>query len=122
MAEDLFVFFSDLAAMLRGTLCEHYSSPALNCVPFTLGYIERPILSEVALTYDCTVNCRFCYAGCQCVPSACAGRKAARLSTSGSDSAAQTDFRRILDIIRNEAEVPSVSFTGGEPSAPDLMK
>ena len=26
-------------------------------------------------------------------------------------------FKKILDIIRYEAEVPSVSFTGGEPTA-----
>ncbi len=107
MAGDLVPFFADLAAMLQGTLCEQHRSPALNCVPFELGYIERPILSEVALTYDCTVNCRFCYAGCECVP----GKGGRELRTSSAD----TDFRKILEIIRNEAEVPSVSFTGGEP-------
>jgi radical SAM protein with 4Fe4S-binding SPASM domain len=109
MAEDLFVFFSDLAAMLQGTLCEHHKSPALRCVPFELGYIERPILSEVALTYACTVNCRFCYAGCKCVPADGCSRPA------DSRDEAKTDFRKILDIIRHQAEVPSVSFTGGEP-------
>ena len=108
MAGDLFPFFTDLAAMLQGTLCERHASPALNCVPFELGYIERPILSEVALTYACTVNCRFCYAGCECAPVK-GSRRAARAP------AVKIDFRKILDIIRNEAEVPSVSFTGGEP-------
>lgn len=123
MAEDLFVFFNDLSAMLRGTLCEQYSSPALNCVPFTLGYIERPILSEVALTYDCTVNCRFCYAGCECVAPANVRKCGRTSSATGSGQPARTDFRRILDIIRTEAEVPSVSFTGGEPMlAPDILE
>jgi radical SAM protein with 4Fe4S-binding SPASM domain len=107
MSEDLSAFFSDLAAMLGGKLCEQHRSPALNCVPFELGYIERPILSEVALTYACTVNCRFCYAGCRCVPE---GER-----PEPGSPAVSTDFRKILDVIRNEAEVPSVSFTGGEP-------
>jgi radical SAM protein with 4Fe4S-binding SPASM domain len=116
MAEDLFVFFSDLAAMLRGTLCEHHKSPALSCVPFELGYIERPILSEVALTYACTVNCRFCYAGCDSVPVVDIREVAERrFRPVDPRHATQTDFRKILGIIRNEAEVPSVSFTGGEP-------
>jgi radical SAM protein with 4Fe4S-binding SPASM domain len=116
MEGDLFAFFTDLAAMLGGTLCEHRPSPALSCVPFELGYIERPILSEVALTYDCTVNCKFCYAGCECVPIGCGGRiTEERSKLSASEPAAKIDFRKILDIIRNEAEVPSVSFTGGEP-------
>ncbi len=116
LADDLFAFFSNLAAMLGGTLCEHHRSPALNCVPFELGYIERPILSEVALTYACNVQCRFCYAGCECVSAG----GACRIPGNGAKprattSATMTDFRKILDIIRNEAEVPSVSFTGGEP-------
>jgi radical SAM protein with 4Fe4S-binding SPASM domain len=116
IADELFAFFSDLAAMLQGTLCEHSQSPALSCVPFELGYIERPILSEVALTYACNVNCRFCYAGCECVPNSCgASNSAKRMQPAISRSAAKVDFRRILDIIRNDAEVPSVSFTGGEP-------
>ena len=122
MEDDLFIFFSDLAAMLRGTLCEHYQSPALSCVPFELGYIERPILSEIALTYSCNVNCRFCYAGCECTPTSCSGKKSAGRALDSSGSTGKTDFRRILNIIRNEAEVPSVSFTGGEPMlAPDIV-
>jgi radical SAM protein with 4Fe4S-binding SPASM domain len=116
IADDLFAFFSDLASMLQGTLCEQYRSPALNCVPFDLGYIERPILSEVALTYACNVNCRFCYAGCECVSAAGAcGSVNQHPMLRARGMTVKTDFRRILDIIRNEAEVPSVSFTGGEP-------
>lgn len=124
VADDLFTFFSDLAAMLRGTLCEHHASPAVNRVPFELGYIERPILSEVALTYDCNVCCRFCYAGCECVPSSGPGKSSGRReSASASELRGRPDFRKILDIIRKEAEVPSVSFTGGEPMlAPDLFE
>jgi radical SAM protein with 4Fe4S-binding SPASM domain len=114
--EELFTYFSDLASMLRGTLCDESTSPAIHCVPFELGYIVRPILSEVALTYDCTVKCRFCYAGCECVSmngDAKDGEKRSRRHRRG--QSAKTDFRKILTLIRNEAEVPSVSFTGGEP-------
>ncbi len=116
MAEELFVFFSDFAAMLGGNLCEHHRSPALSCVPFTLGYIERPILSEVALTYACTVKCRFCYAGCVCVSAnGSCGKPGGLPATRATVPGSETDFRKILDVIRNEAEVPSVSFSGGEP-------
>jgi len=115
LKEDLFVFFSNLAAMLGGTWCEHQPSPAVRCVPFELGYIERPILSEVALTYDCTVKCRFCYAGCECVSTGGCGDRREGSAFQPGTSSSETDFRRVLDVIRNEAEVPSVSFTGGEP-------
>lgn len=115
--EELSVFFTELAAALQGNICEHRKSPALTCVPFRLGYIERPILSEVALTYECNLNCRFCYAGCKRVtarPELAPGLK---------NEKPGTDFRRILKIIRHDAEVPSVSFTGGEPMlAPEIYE
>jgi radical SAM protein with 4Fe4S-binding SPASM domain len=124
MADDLSAFFSDLAAMLGGTLGEYHRSPALNCVPFEHGYIERPILSEVALTYECNVRCRFCYAGCECVPAGRGRRDAQkRWPPVAPGQVAKTDFRKILNLIRNQAEVPSVSFTGGEPMlAQDLFE
>lgn len=105
-------FFVDFLRMWNNEVCENYSTSAIRKIEFSLGYIELPVLSEVALTYACNIKCRFCYAGCT------QNKDEAQLDT---DS-----FKKVLDIIRYEAEVPSVSFTGGEPTTykdlPKLIK
>lgn len=105
-------FFTDFSRMWNNEVCENYKTPAIHKTPFTLGYIKLPILSEVALTNTCNIKCRFCYGSC--TPKKDEGS----LDTAG--------FKKILDIIRYEAEVPSVSFTGGEPTLyrelPDLIR
>lgn len=100
--EQLETFFNDFSLMWNGKMCEYYNTPAVHRTEFSLGYIKLPILSEVALTYTCNVKCRFCYADCT------HKEVESQLDTQG--------FKRILDIIRFDAEVPSVSFTGGEPT------
>ncbi len=95
-------FFTDFLRMWNNEVCENYNTPAIHRTEFSLGYIKLPILSEVALTYTCNIKCRFCYAGC--TPK----KDENQLDTEG--------FKKILDIIRYQAEVPSVSFTGGEPT------
>ena len=55
-------FFIDLSRMLDSAVCDAYQSPSLERVSFDLGYIELPVLSEVALTWRCNVKCLFCYA------------------------------------------------------------
>jgi len=105
-ASEIASFFGDLSRMLNDAICEKHPSAAIETVPFRLGYIELPVLSEVALTWRCNVRCRFCYAGCEFVGRGEVRRKG-ELST--------RRFRRVLDVIRRDAEVPSVSFTGGEP-------
>lgn len=110
--EQLERFFTDFSLMWNGKVCENYKTPAIHRTEFSLGYIKLPILSEVALTYACNIKCRFCYA-------ACTQREVEnQLDTTG--------FKRVLDIIRYDAEVPSVSFTGGEPTTykelPELIR
>ncbi|MDQ2086588.1 radical SAM protein [Herbivorax sp. ANBcel31] len=104
-------FFVDFLRMWNDEVCENYSTEAIRRVEFNLGYIKMPVLSEVALTYSCNIKCRFCYAGCT-------ENKKTGLDFEG--------FKKVLDIIRYEAEVPSVSFTGGEPllckELPKLIK
>ncbi|NLM52902.1 MAG: radical SAM protein [Firmicutes bacterium] len=99
--EQLERFFLDLTRMWNHEICDNYITPAIIRREFTLGYIELPVLSEVAVTSACNIKCRFCYAGCT------ENKKANQLDLKG--------FKKVLDIIRYEAEVPSVSFTGGEP-------
>jgi radical SAM protein with 4Fe4S-binding SPASM domain len=100
-------FFTDLARTLNSTICDEYNSPSLERTHFELGYIELPILSEVAVTWRCNIKCKFCYASCRCISETEKDLSGDELSTD--------DFKRVLDIIRSDAEVPSVSFTGGEP-------
>jgi len=100
-------FFTDLSRILSSSICDSYSSASLERIPFDLGYIELPVLSEVALTWGCNISCLFCYASCKCIGGKNRGSEADELSTE--------DFKRILEVIRFEAGVPSVSFTGGEP-------
>ena len=107
LPSQLYSFFTDLSRMLGSAICDAYHSPALERIPFDLGYIELPILSEVALTWSCNIKCRFCYASCRCVSEPKDNSTLEELSTK--------DVKRVLRIIRHDADVPSVSFTGGEP-------
>lgn len=107
LPEQLHFFFNDLSRMLDSSFCEHYRSPGLKRVPFGLNYIELPILSEVAITWKCNIRCRFCYASCTCTSVEESELDLEELSTD--------EIKRVLKIIRRDAEVPSVSFTGGEP-------
>ncbi|NLM11526.1 MAG: radical SAM protein [Clostridiaceae bacterium] len=105
-------FFIDFSHLWNNEVCENYKTEAIHRTEFSIGYIQLPVLSEVALTYTCNIKCRFCYG--DCTPEKVQGQ----LGTE--------DFKKILDIIRYEAEVPSVSFTGGEPTTyrdlPELIK
>lgn len=95
-------FFTDFSRFWNNEVCENYRTPAIHKTVFGLGYIKLPVLSEVALTYTCNIKCRFCYGGCT------QEKSSDQLDTEG--------FKKVLDMIRYEAEVPSVSFTGGEPT------
>jgi radical SAM protein with 4Fe4S-binding SPASM domain len=87
------------------------SNPAADTVPFTMEFSRYPVLSEIALTYRCNLACAFCYAGCNCTR---------RDDRSNEMNAGQVS--RIIDTIMDEAHVPSVSFTGGEPTlTPTLL-
>jgi radical SAM protein with 4Fe4S-binding SPASM domain len=84
------------------------AAPAVRRTPFGSHVRELPVLSEIALTYRCQNHCTFCYAS---APDR--GPEVSEMSTD--------EVRHILDIIVDEAHVPTVSFTGGEPTLrPDL--
>ena len=84
------------------------AAPAVRKTPFGSHFRELPVLSEIALTYRCQNRCTFCYAS---APER--GRQVPEMTTE--------EVKRILDIIVDDARVPTVSFTGGEPTLrPDL--
>ena len=64
----------------------------------------------------CNLRCAFCYAGSGCAA-----------NPTGSSAEMSADAcRRVLWKIRHQARVPSVSFTGGEPTLaphlPDMIR
>ena len=100
---DVHHFFCDLRALLVGCLGEGQGRRAVETVPFHRPYNLLPVLSEVAVTYRCNLRCRFCYASCSC------------RRESDSQEMTTAEVERVLRIIRHDAQVPSTSFTGGEP-------
>ena len=97
----------DLEALLQtlnGLLRDDYSQATqVKFTSFKTHEIKFPVLSEIALTYRCQHKCPFCYAD--------APRRGGKV---GEMTAEQVC--RIIDRIWGEAHVPTVSFTGGEPT------
>lgn len=103
--DDVHNFFCDLRALVMGCLGDGTGRRAVEEVPFERPHNLLPVLSEIALTYRCNLSCRFCYAGCRC----------SKGSMDPHTEMTTEQVKCILDIIRYDAEVPSVSWTGGEP-------
>jgi radical SAM protein with 4Fe4S-binding SPASM domain len=93
-----------LLQTLNGLLRDDYSqAPQVKFTAFKSHKIKFPVLSEIALTYRCQHKCPFCYAD--------APRRGGKV---GEMTAEQV--YRVIDRIWEEAHVPTVSFTGGEPT------
>lgn len=100
---------------LEGNLGEFCPNPALEREYFDLNFSQYPILSELAITNRCNLSCRFCYASCGCST----GKPSNHMDMS------LRDAKKIIQKIYRNARVPSISFTGGEPTLipilPDLI-
>ncbi|NNG01876.1 MAG: radical SAM protein [Desulfobacteraceae bacterium] len=103
---DTWQFLTDLRKLLKDGLQDTYESSAVEKIPCKLEFSRYPILSEVAVTYRCNARCLFCYAGCGC------------RSRPGDDQGEMSlsEIKTVLHRIYHQAKVPSVSFTGGEPT------
>jgi len=107
---------ADLESLLRSLALvlqdREGAASAVRRTPFGSHVRELPILSEIALTYRCQNRCTFCYAS---APDR--GQQVQEMTTA--------EVVRILDTIVDDARVPTVSFTGGEPTLradlPDLI-
>lgn len=106
--QEIHYFFCDLRAAVSGCLCENEKREAITYYEFNSDFNEYPVLSEIAITYRCNLNCEFCYVGGK-------NYKEPRSFVKGRDELNTSDTKKILFKIYNEAQVPSVSFTGGEP-------
>lgn len=76
---------------------------AVKRTPFGTHEIKFPVLSEIALTYRCNNKCTFCYAS--------APERGPIVGEMTTD-----EVKRIIDKIVDQAKVPTISFTGGEPT------
>ncbi|HEX9186957.1 MAG TPA: radical SAM protein [Vicinamibacteria bacterium] len=110
---EIHAFFTDLRAWLDGSIGEGHGRRAVVQEPFTADFCRYPVLAEVALTYRCNLTCAFCYAGCG----------VAGLPEGWSEDGVMTDDEvcRVLEVIRQDARCPSVSFTGGEPTLREAL-
>jgi radical SAM protein with 4Fe4S-binding SPASM domain len=103
--DDIILFLYDIRRSLEGSLRADNRTCAVEVEPLAVNFSQLPVLSEVAVTSRCNLRCLFCYAGCACATRPGLGK--AEMSTA--------QIERVLEKIFNEAKVPSVSFTGGEP-------
>ncbi|MFN2269660.1 MAG: PqqD family peptide modification chaperone [Anaerolineae bacterium] len=98
--EDLDKLLRSLALLLKD---KAGCAPAVKMTPFGSHERKLPVLSEIALTYRCQNRCFFCYAS-----SPERGRSVPEMTTD--------EVKLVLDKIVDQARVPTVSFTGGEPT------
>lgn len=104
-AADVGRFIFAVKRCLAGDLLDTDPSPAIVARPLTINFSPLPVLAEIAITDRCNLKCVFCYAGC---PAGGGAGHKGQLS--------YAEIRRLIDRIREDAGVPSVSFTGGEPT------
>jgi radical SAM protein with 4Fe4S-binding SPASM domain len=97
---DLSALLDSLRWMLKG-LPGH--GPSVRRTPVGAHALKFPVLSEIALTYRCNNRCTFCYAS---APER--GRAVREMN--------MDEVKRVIDKIVEQAKVPTVSFTGGEPT------
>ena len=104
-ATDIVSFIEAVKRCLEGTLRETDASPAVKVRPLAINFTSLPVLAEIAISRRCNLRCKFCYAGC---PRTGGGSR--------KDEMSRAQVKRVIDRIYHEAHVPSLSFTGGEPT------
>jgi radical SAM protein with 4Fe4S-binding SPASM domain len=100
---DIYHFMCDFRALISGCFGDGRGRKAVERIKYEIPFTKLPVLSEIALTYRCNLACKFCYAACNC-------------HSSKSEELETVEIKRLLKVIRDQADVPSVSFTGGEPT------
>lgn len=99
-------FMMGVKLSLEGRTDAFSCNPAVEHKPFDMKFSDYPVLSELALTYRCNLKCSFCYAGCNYTS-----------NPIGSDKEMTSkEVYSVIDMIYHQAKVPSISFTGGEPT------
>ncbi len=113
---DVAHFLHAVRQHVDGNLDRFSQNPAIEAQPFAMQFSDYPVLSELALTYRCNLRCAFCYAGSGCSAN----------PTGSADEMDADTCKTIIWKIRHQAKVPSISFTGGEPTLipflPELIR
>ncbi|BAO45644.1 radical SAM/SPASM domain-containing protein [Thiolapillus brandeum] len=113
--EQVALFLHGVRGFLEGSISADSGHPGVEVEVFDRHFSELPILSEVAITYKCNLRCVFCYAGCNCTTQPVNDEKVMTVR----------EIETVLHKLWHEGRVPSVSFTGGEPTLhkqlPDLI-
>ncbi len=82
---------------------EYARAPLISTIDFDPSSLAFPVLSEIAVTYRCQNRCDFCYAS-----SPYRGSTMKEMTLD--------EVRTVIGKIWREAMVPTISFTGGEPT------
>jgi radical SAM protein with 4Fe4S-binding SPASM domain len=103
-----------LLESINAIMKEEYSqAPMISAIDYDPDSIKFPVLSEIALTYRCQNRCDFCYAS--------SPYRGADVPEMDLDQ-----VKTVIGKIWNEAQVPTISFTGGEPTLrddlPDMVR
>ncbi|HBG69949.1 MAG: hypothetical protein A2W93_05510 [Bacteroidetes bacterium GWF2_43_63] len=101
---ELLSFLNAVKSSLEGNLDLWTQNQAVVKSAFEAPFTSLPVLSEVAVTGKCNLRCSFCYAG---INHDC---------TTDSHDLSSDEIKQIIQKIRYQAKVPSISFTGGEPT------
>ncbi len=104
--EQVALFLHGVRGVLEGQVTSDSGHPGVEVEVFNRHFSDLPILSEVAITYKCNLRCVFCYAGCNCTTQPVDDEKVMSVA----------EIRTVLYKLWHEGKVPSVSFTGGEPT------
>lgn len=103
IAGDLARLLESIGAIMND---DYARAPLVGTIEFDPASVTLPVLSEIALTYRCQNRCDFCYAS-----SPYRGAEMREMSTA--------EVCRVIERIAREAQVPTISFTGGEPTLRD---
>ncbi len=123
--QDVALFLYEIRRCLSGDLREDNASCAVEITPLTPQFTHLPVLAEIAVTQRCNLRCIFCYAACGATPSDCATAahhsESTHFSTTPDDGpeADRVPTRQLETLLTRmfqQAQVPSISFTGGEPT------
>ena len=94
---DINSFLDSILDLIKENINEEDSS-GIEFEEFKKGFYTYPVLSEFAITHRCNLRCKFCY-----------------LENYNTPEMSTKKAKKIILKLKNEAKVPFISFTGGEP-------
>lgn len=101
---ELLSFLLAVKSSLEGNLDVWTKNTAVVKAAFEAPFTKLPVLSELAVTGKCNLRCSFCYAG---INYGC---------TTETTDLRVDQLKQLIYKIRHQGKVPSISFTGGEPT------